>query len=351
VSIVNFRPTRTAAIVGTLALAIAATAGCSSGAGDGAGSAGGKGLICVDFPRSDTDFWNAFINYVPKYAQEMGLEITTTNSDNDVQKLVENVQTCISQGAKAVVMAPQDTAAVAPLLDNLESQNIPVVTLDTRPDAGKVAMVVRADNVSMGTQACEFLGEKMGGKGTAVELMGSQDSINGRDRTKGFEECMAAKYPNIKVSAQASEWESDKAASQLQTALASNVDVTGIYMASSFALAGTQQILEKAGLNVPPSDPKHVYVISGDGIPQELADIRDGRLDATVSQPADTYAKYGLSYAAEALEGKAFAVGPTDHDSSIVEVRDGILEDQLPSVTVTSANVDDQSLWGNQLGE
>ena len=60
--------------------------------------------------------------------------------------------------------------------------------------------------------------------------------------------------------------------------------------------------------------------------------------------------KYALFYAKAAIEGKTFKPGPTDHDSTIIEVRDGVLEDQLPAPLVTKDNVDDKALWGNQVG-
>ena len=68
-----------------------------------------------------------------------------------------------------------------------------------------------------------------------------------------------------------------------------------------------------------------------------------------MSQPADLYAKYGIMYLKEAIEGKTFKPGPTDHDSNIVEVAPGVLEDQLAAPLVTKENVDDKNLWGNQL--
>ncbi|MZF90790.1 sugar ABC transporter substrate-binding protein, partial [Streptomyces sp. SID5643] len=70
-------------------------------------------------------------------------------------------------------------------------------------------------------------------------------------------------------------------------------------------------------------------------------------IDATVSQPADAYAKYGMYYIKAAMQGKRFKPGPTDHDSTIVKLPSGILEDQLPAPLVTKDNVDDPKLWGN----
>ncbi|HEY0816601.1 MAG TPA: sugar ABC transporter substrate-binding protein [Pseudonocardia sp.] len=344
--------------------AVTALAACGGGSGGGGQAAGGGAdnspLIGSDYPRSDTDFWNAYIRYTPDEAKSLGIaNLKTTNSENDVAKLTANVQTLLSEGVKGVVMAPQDTAAIAPTLSQLEAKKIPVVTIDTRPDTGNVAMVVRADNRAYGEKACQFLGTKLSGQGKVVMLQGDVSSINGRDRTDSFNECMQKSFPGVQVFGEPSKWDGALAASQLQTALAANPDVRGVYMQSSFALAGTLQVLKQKGLLLPPSDPKHVFVVSNDGIPEELKDIGAGQIDATVSQPADLYAKYGLFYVQQALAGKTFSPGKTDHDSTIIQVRPGVLEDQLsaPLVTIDGGAIggaatlkyDDKSLWGNNI--
>jgi simple sugar transport system substrate-binding protein/ribose transport system substrate-binding protein len=162
------------------------------------------------------------------------------------------------------------------------------------------------------------------------------------------------------VFGEAANWDAAVAAQKLQTRLTEHPDIKGVYMQSSFALAGTLQLLKQRGLLVRPDDPKHVFVVSNDGIPQELQEIRAGNIDATVSQPADQYAKYALSYLKAAIEGKTFQPGATDHGSTIIQVRPGVLEDQLaaPLVTsdgaaysgVSSVKPDDTTLWGNNLG-
>ncbi len=324
----------------------------AGGSGDDGGSAK-AGQIGVDHPRADSDFWNSYIKYVPQFAKEFGIDmIPPTNSQNDVGKLVANVQALTGKGAKAIVMAPQDTGAIASTLDRLEQKKVPVVTVDTRPDKGKVFMVVRADNRAYGEKACEFLGEQLKGKGKVVEFQGALSSINGRDRSEAFADCMKSKFPGIKVFAEPTEWEGAKAAAALQTRLTQQGHIDGIYMqAGGVFLAPTLQVLKSKKKLVPPDDPKHVFIVSNDGIPQEFDAIRKGEIDATVSQPADLYAKWALFYAKAALEGKTFKPGATDHDSTIVDVGNGNLEDQLAAPLVTKDNVDDDKLWGNQIGK
>ena len=50
------------------------------------------------------------------------------------------------------------------------------------------------------------------------------------------------------------------------------------------------------------------------------------------------------------MAGQTFKPGPTDHQSNIITIPNG-LEDQLPAPLVTKDNVDDTSLWGNQVGK
>ena len=330
-----------------LLLAAAALAGCNREQTDGAS---GAGKVGIDLPRNDSDFWNSYQAYVKKGVAAKEVEaLPLTNSQNDIGKLVSNVQVFTDQGAKAVVMAPQDTGAIAETLETLSEKKIPVVSVDTRPDKGDVYMVVRADNRAYGEKACRYLGEQLAGKGKVAEFQGDLASINGRDRSEAFKSCMAKNFPNIQVFELVTDWKGDVASAKLQSTLAAHPDLNGIYMqAGGVFLQPTLALLEQKKLLKPPGTPGHITIISNDGIPEELDAIRSGKIDATVSQPADLYAKYALYWAKQALEGTEPKTGPTDHDSTVIKIPNGF-EDQLPAPLVTKANVDDPALWANQM--
>jgi ribose transport system substrate-binding protein len=312
------------------------------------GAFAASGKIAADIPRNDSDFWTTYAKYIPKFAGEMGIDLTTTNSQNDVQKLVANAQAVVSQGVKAIVMAPQDTGAIASTLDRLASQGIPVVSIDTRPDKGKVFMVVRADNIDLGQKACKAMGDLTGGNGKIIEIIGGLANVNGRDRHVGFTDCMKKNYPNVKIFGVPTEWDGARAAAGIQTVMTQNPDIKGIYTpAGGVFLAAVEQTLKTKDMLYPVGNAKHIIIVSTDGVPEELKGIRDGTVDATVSQPCDLYAKYGLFYAQAALQGKTYKAGPTDHNSTIVDIGNGNLEDEVLGPLVTKANVDDPSLWAN----
>lgn len=241
----------TSAAACAVLLAVTALAGCNrESTADGAG--GGK--VGIDLPRSDSDFWNSYQNYVEKGVKTGEVSaLPLTNSQNDIGKLVANVQTFTDQGAKAVVMAPQDTGAIAESLNTLNEKKIPVISVDTRPDKGDIYMVVRADNKAYGANACKYLGEQLGGKGKVVEFQGDLSSINGRDRSEAFKACMDKDFPGIKVFELATDWKGDVASAKLQATLAANPDINGIYMqAGGVFLQPTLALLEQKKLLKPP---------------------------------------------------------------------------------------------------
>ena len=341
------RAVRAAAAVACASLALAAC-GSTKDSAAGGGAGGGEGEVGVILPLLTSPFWQSYNDYVPKMAKSEDVDaMKTVNSNSDPSQQITDINNQLNQGVKGLVVAPLDSAAVSAGLDQAERKGVPVVAVDVAPEKGKVAMVVRADNVAYGEKACDYLGKEVT-SGKVVQIMGDLASVNGRERSKAFRDCAKKKYPKLDVLEIPANWESDTAASKLDTLLNSDPDIKGIYMqAGGVYLAPTLQTLKSKGMLKKAGEKGHISVISNDGIPQELDAIRKGQIDATVSQPADAYAKYGMYYIKAAMNGKKFEPGPTDHGSEIVKLPSGILEDQLPAPLVTKENVDDAELWGN----
>lgn len=316
----------------------------------GPASAADNAAIGVNIPLLTSPFWQAYQAYLPVYAKELGINmLEPVNSDYDSAKQMTDMANLLTLGARSIVTTPIESGAVRPALKRADAAGVPVVGVDVAPQSGPISIVVRADNRAYGTKACKYIGANVEA-GPVVQIMGALASVNGRDRAEAFRECMAVHHPSIEVLEIPAEWMADIAASSLDALLVSNPDISGIYMHAGGAfLTATLQTLERKGMLKLRGEDGHIVIVSNDGIPQEFEAIREGKIDATVSQPADLYAYYGLLYAKQAMEGKVFEVGPTDHNSTIVEVAPGVLEDQLPAPLITIENVDDPDLWGNAI--
>lgn len=332
--------TTTKAVLGAAMISVLALGGAQ---------AQDKPKIGVDLTTLTSPFWTAYARYLEQEAAAQGAELLAPiNSEFDTSKQITGIQNLINIGANAIIFSPFESAAAGTVLNAGQKAGVPVVAVDVAPTSGPVAVVVRADNVAYGRKACEFIGAAVK-EGPVVQIMGDQASINGRDRGVGFRDCLK-QFPNLTLlEIPTKAWSGEDAAAGLDALLNSTPDLKAIYMhAGGVFLAPTLQTLKRKGLLKPAGEEGHIVIVSNDGIPQEFAAIRSGEIDATVSQPADLYAKYGIQYALEAINGKTFAVGPTDHDSNIVEVAEGVLEDQLAAPLVTKENVDDPAFWGNQ---
>jgi ribose transport system substrate-binding protein len=337
-----------AALTRAAAKALCVAAACTAAfAAAAPAQAADLGKVGLGLPLLTSPFWQSYDNYLGTYAKQMGVDILApVNSNNDPAQQITDMNNMVNLGAKGIVVGPIDSAAISRALDNAAQKDVKVVAVDVAPTQGKVAMVVRADNRAYGSKACEYIGQHVK-SGKVVQIMGDLASVNGRDRSEAFRACMK-QYPNLSLLEIPAGWKGDVAASALDSLLTANPDVKAIYMqAGGVYLAPTLQTLRRKQMLFPAGDPKHIVIVSNDGIPQEYEAIRKGEIDATISQPADLYAKYGLYYIKAALEGKTFKPGKTDHDSTIVQLSSGILEDELPAPLVTKQNVDDKNLWGN----
>jgi ABC-type sugar transport system substrate-binding protein len=334
---------RAAVITAVAALTIGVTA-CSSGGGGGDATAP---VVGYSAPFLTAQFEVVLQDNTSALLKDQGFDLLApTNADSDSGKQITDVRDLISQGATGLIVVANDSKAIIPALDYANEQKVPVVTIDIGPDGGDVYAIVRADNVGMGEIACKDMAAAIGEKGTVLSLMGAQTSINGRERSDGFRECMKG-YPNITLIEEPTDWDAAKQAAALQTTLNANPDLAGVFQQSDYALSATLNVLTQAGRDAKVGEAGHIYNISIDATPQALQLVRDGALDAAISQPLDGYAKYGVQYLQDALDGKDLKVGPTDHGSEIVDFN-GNMMDLLPATLVTKTNVDDKALWGNQ---
>ena len=297
-------------------------------------------------------FFVVLTNLTTKAAKAAALTwLQPTDAQSDPGKQISDIQTLVNTGVRGLIVIPRDSDAIGPALQYAASRSVPVVALDVGINSGKAAMTVRADNLSMARSACAEVGAALGGKGKVLELQGDLLNSSGRDRTDGFESCMKAKYPNIKIIARPTRWEQARAADATQTILTANPDLAAIYMESgSIMLPGVLSVMQQVGRKEKVGEHKRIYLIAIDGSPYELQKIRSGELDATISQPLNMYAQLGVEYLQRAVRGDTFAPGPTSHGSQIVRNPAGNLEDLVPAPVVTRKNVDTPSLWGNLAG-
>ncbi len=303
----------------------------------------------VSLTFNNTDFWTNYITYEKQFAAQYNATLLgPLVANNDAAKQNTDIRTLIQEGAQALIVNPVDSAAIAPTLDYAASKNIPVTSVDVAPSSGHVFMIIRADNVAYGKNSCKFIASHAtASSGHIAILEGDLASVNGKDRTDGCMQEIQQNYPNFKTVEYATKWDTPTAVNDAKTALSTYSDLRGIYVEWSAPEDGIIAAEQAIGRFTKVGSSSHIVLIGNDGTPHEHAQIRASLLDASISQPANSYAQYAILYAQQALEGKTYSAGQsTDHNSTIVTLL-GNLEDALPAPVVDNTNVNDPSLWGN----
>jgi ribose transport system substrate-binding protein len=303
----------------------------------------------VSLTFNNTDFWTNYITYEKQFAAQYNATLLgPLVANNDAAKQNTDIHTLIQEGAQALIVNPVDSAAIAPALDFAASKNIPVTSVDVAPSSGHVFMIIRADNVAYGQNSCKFIASHAtASSGHIAILEGDLASVNGKDRTDGCMQEIQQNYPNFKTVEYATKWDTPTAVNDAKTALSTYPDLRGIYVEWSAPEDGIIAAEQAIGRFTKVGSSSHIVLIGNDGTPHEHAQIRASLLDASISQPANSYAQYAIFYAQQALEGKTYSAGQsTDHNSTIVNLL-GNLEDALPAPVVDNTNVNDPSLWGN----
>src|SRR5438132_4009607 len=303
----------------------------------------------VSLTFNNTDFWTNYITYEKQFAAQYNATLLgPLVANNDAAKQNTDIHTLIQEGAQALIVNPVDSAAIAPALDFAASKNIPVTSVDVAPSSGHVFMIIRADNVAYGQKSCKFIASHAtASSGHIAILEGDLASVNGKDRTDGCIQEIQQNYPNFKTVEYATKWDTPTAVNDAKTALSTYPDLRGIYVEWSAPEDGIIAAEQAIGRFTKVGSSSHIVLIGNDGTPHEHAQIRVGLLDASISQPANSYAQYAIFYAQQALEEKTYSAGQsTDHNSTIVNLQ-GNLEDALPAPVVDKTNVNDPNLWGN----
>ena len=168
----------------------------------GAGSAAGKELKSLGVSIGSRDF--AYFVALSKGAEfearqiNPNAKITIVEHYWDVPTQVAQIDAFIAAGVDLIVLNPSDPNAIEPAIGRARKAGIPVVAADSR--AAGADVTVETNNMQAGRIACEYLVEKMGGKGAMVILYGTFNT-SVTDRTKGCNEA-AAKHPEIRILAQ-----------------------------------------------------------------------------------------------------------------------------------------------------
>src|SRR5687767_11908075 len=175
------------AMTAVLALALAAcgddgetqtvtvnSSGGSAEEGDGGSNPEGKTVrIVASVPPTD----HGWLGAISKNAKEAAEQYDDVEFElleaADADSQAQQIEQAIADKPDALVVLPQDGAALTPVAQRAEEAGIPVINVDrlfTEPDAATATVL--GDNYQIGVLAAEYIAEETGCEGNVVEIQG-----------------------------------------------------------------------------------------------------------------------------------------------------------------------------------
>jgi ribose transport system substrate-binding protein len=250
-------------------------------------------------------------------ADSLGIDLHIVAGEWDLARQTSQVQNFVTQGMRAIVIAPVDSRGIVSAVEEANRAGIPVFTADIASAGGDVTSHVASDNAQGGRLVGEYLARRLGGRGT-VAILDQPTVTSVIDRVRGFREAMAA-HPGITVVATPAVERGLREVAKQKTdnLLQAHPDLAAIFGSNDDCALGAVASVRAAGRS-------HVLVVGFDATPEARAAIQEGpTLIADAIQYPETIGRRTVEAVAERLRGGVvprtipIAVGIVDRDSLI----------------------------------
>ncbi len=264
--------------------------GCAPAAPPAAAQSQGGGpsptRVIAVIPKGTThEFWKSVHAGAERAAKESGgVEILWKGpfleSDRDGQVTV--MQDFITRKVAGICLAPLDSQALIPYVQEARQAGIPTVIFDSAlDDASDLVSYVATDNRNGGVLAARRLAEVLHERGNVILLRYNPGSDSTEQRESGFLDTMAREFPEIKIlsSDEYSGTTPETSLEKSQQLLVKFRDqVNGVFAVCEPNSTGMLGALEEEGLA------KKVKFIAFDPSPRLIAAMADGKIDGIVLQ-------------------------------------------------------------------
>jgi ribose transport system substrate-binding protein len=268
---------------------------------------------------TDSQFWQAMLAGAQAAGKDWGVQVGLfgATSEADVSDQVRLVENSMSRNVKAIVLAASSSQALNGVIDRAKSQNIKVITVDTKVTTASDGFI-GTDNTKAGAQAADRLGTLLQKKGVTSGQVLIESSVAGVqtivDRDSGFQVELKTRFPGLQIIAHRyNNNDTPTALSQTNDVLSANPGLVGIYADNNVSADGVAQSLQENKAQA------RIVAVGFDSDPQEIGALKNGTLKALVVQNPYYFGYQGVLAAAMSAEGR-FAPPSLDPGAVLVDV-------------------------------
>ena len=316
-------------------------------------SAGGK-TIGVSLSSMNHNFFLGMRQGVEEQLAQEGLKGEFVVADDSATQQQQQVEQLLAKGVSAIIMVPVDAQQAVNPVKSANEKKIPIFCIDRRvtADGATVTSTIETDNAAMGEMAAkhalDLLCKRHGLDATkaddvkklkvkVVHLWGMEAASSAQDRAKGFEKVFNAQAtPGVTILKGVGNFNAKTSQEVLGPILIANPDVELVFCHNDDNAIGALNAVKdvKKGREAA-TDPKRILLVSMDGNRPVIEAIRNGEIEATVSQEPIEMGRETVKQLHKVLDGSA-------PDQPYIAIRHHL---------VTKKEADDKKgeLWADQL--
>ncbi|WP_256837720.1 substrate-binding domain-containing protein [Ornithinimicrobium faecis] len=256
--------------------------------------------------QEDNPYWVTMRQVAEETAGEENVDLLTATgtSDVDVDSQVAALQEMTAQGADGILIAPTDSEALVPAIEDAREAGVTVIAVDTptEPESA-VDAVFATDNHEAGELVGEYAkakAEEMGLEPRIAILDLAPGIASGEQRRAGFLAGFGIEEDDPQISgSQDTEGDRELGEVAMRDLLAQDPGINVIYAVNEPAALGAVVALEEVD-----RDQGDVILVTVDGGCEAIKDaVRPGDIDATAQQYPENMAREGVTALAEHARG------------------------------------------------
>lgn len=210
---------------------------------------------------------------------EAKVEIRSAGDNNEHQ--ISDIRYFIDNGFDIIIAAPNEAAALTPVLKEAYDRGIPVLIFDRSVNGDSYTAFRGADNAAIGALAAVYASTLLPQGGRMIELKGLPGSTPADERERGFKlTADSLNLPLENVASVAANWNFDDAVRAADSLFNLYPDVALVYAHNDRMALGASEVARKRGLK-----PRIIGIDAAPHIGMQA--VADGKIDATFIYPTE----------------------------------------------------------------
>lgn len=142
----------------------------------------------IGVSQCSEDLWRETVNkeIMREAALYGNMEVEIRSVRDDSKKQIADIEYFISKKVDVLVVSPNESAELTPVITKAFQSGIPVILLDRKIDNDQYTAYVGGDNRQIGYMAAEYIIALLKGKGDVIVVRGTKGSTADTERYEGF---------------------------------------------------------------------------------------------------------------------------------------------------------------------